>query len=183
MARLAGPWPGFHRPRESPSWVAGTAFGLAGRESAVNGRNRQTTSRRCNAEARRGSERVMSDKPGWPAWRAKSRSGLASPSSFQAKIHAISAAVCAFSLTSLVAQRDAGDRGWTLRAAVSSCALVVWAAAAGSAMAFPGMAAYRVPDRWMTQGWCPSPARNPDRGHRRHPDRPGQDSRRSPSAR
>jgi len=45
------------------------------------------------------------------------------------------------------------------------------------------MAAYRVPDRWMTQGWCPSPARNPDRGHRRHPDRPGQDSRRSPSAR
>jgi hypothetical protein len=21
-------------------------------------------------------------------------------------------------------------------------------------MAFPGMAAYRVPDRWMTQGWC-----------------------------
>jgi hypothetical protein len=24
-------------------------------------------------------------------------------------------------------------------------------------MAFPGMAAYRVPDRWMTQGWCSSP--------------------------
>jgi len=66
---------------------------------------------------------------------------------------------------------------------VSSCALVVWAAAAGSAVAFPGMAACRVPDRWMTLGWCPSPARNPDRGHRRHPDRPGQDSRRSPSAR
>jgi len=31
-------------------------------------------------------------------------------------------------------------------------------------------------------GWCPSPARDPDQGHRRHPDRPGRGSRRSPSA-
>ena len=80
--------------------------------------------------------------------------------------------MCAFFLTSLVAQRDAGIGRWTLRAAASSCVLVAWAAAAGSAAAFPGMAAFRVPACWMIRGWCPSPTRDPDRGHRRHPDRP-----------
>ena len=38
--------------------------------------------------------------------------------------------------------------------AVFSLGLAVWAAAAGSAAAFPGMAACRVPERWRTQGWC-----------------------------
>ena len=28
--------------------------------------------------------------------------------------------------------------------------------------------------RWMIRGWRPSPAQDSDRGHRRHPDRPGQ---------
>jgi hypothetical protein len=37
---------------------------------------------------------------------------------------------------------------------VFSCGLAVWAVAAGSAAAFPGMAACRVPERWVTQGWC-----------------------------
>jgi hypothetical protein len=64
------------------------------------------------------------------------------------------------SLTSLVAQRDAGIGRWTLRAAASSCALAAWAAAAGSAVAVPGMAACRVPAHWMIRGWCPSPARD-----------------------
>jgi len=53
----------------------------------------------------------------------------------------------AFSLISLVAQRDAGTGRWTLRAAASSCALAAWAAAADSAAAVPGMAACRVPAR------------------------------------
>jgi hypothetical protein len=38
--------------------------------------------------------------------------------------------------------------------AVFSRGLAAWAAAAGSAAVFPGMAACRVPERWMTQGWC-----------------------------
>ena len=65
---------------------------------------------------------------------------------------AITAAVRAFSLTSLVAQRDAEIEDGRSGAAVSSCALVVWATAAGSAMAFPGMAAFRVPACWMIRG-------------------------------
>jgi hypothetical protein len=38
--------------------------------------------------------------------------------------------------------------------AVFSRGLAIRAAAAGSAAAFPSMAACRVPERWMTQGWC-----------------------------
>ena len=38
--------------------------------------------------------------------------------------------------------------------AVFSRGLAIRAAAADSAAAFPGMAACRVPERWMTQGWC-----------------------------
>jgi hypothetical protein len=35
---------------------------------------------------------------------------------------------------------------------IGACALAARAAAAGSAAAFPGMAACRVPARWMIQG-------------------------------
>ena len=84
-------------------------------------------------------------------------------------------------LTSPVAQRDAGIGRWTLRAAASSCALAAWAVAA-LRRGVPGHGRPPGPARWMTRGWCPSPNPDPDRGHRRHPDRPGRDSRRSPSA-
>jgi hypothetical protein len=56
----------------------------------------------------------------------------------------------AFSLTSLVAQRDAGTGRQRLRAAASSGALAAWTAAAGSAAAYPGMAACRRPAHRMT---------------------------------
>ena len=74
------------------------------------------------------------------------------PSRSRPQDRADQAGTRAFSLTSLVAQRDAGIGRWTLRAAASYCALAAWAAAAGSAVAFPGMAACRVPARWMIQG-------------------------------
>ena len=44
----------------------------------------------------------------------------------------------------------------------------------GPTATFPSMAACRGAARWMTRGWRPSPARDSGRGHRRHPDRPGQ---------
>ena len=65
----------------------------------------------------------------------------------------------AFSLACFVAQRDAGTGRRTLRAAASSCALAAWAAAAGSAAAYPGMAAWRGLARGMLLGWRPSPDR------------------------
>jgi hypothetical protein len=60
----------------------------------------------------------------------------------------------AFSLTSLIAQRDAGTGRWTLRAASSSFVLAAWTATAGFTAENPGMAACRGPARWMTGSWC-----------------------------
>jgi hypothetical protein len=73
----------------------------------------------------------------------------------------------AFSLTSLVAQRDAG-----IGIGASGSRILRRPGGLGRggrlAAACPGMAACRVPARWMIRGWCPSPARDPDRGHPRH---------------
>ena len=79
----------------------------------------------------------------------------------------VTTGVCAFSLTSLVAQRDAG-----IGIGASGSRILRRPGGLGRggrlAAAFPGMAARRVPARWMIRGWCPSPARDPDRGHLRH---------------
>lgn len=56
-----------------------------------------------------------------------------------------------FSLTSLLAQRDAGIGRWRLLAAASP-RLAAWAAAVGSAPAFSAWAAGRVQTRWMIPG-------------------------------
>jgi hypothetical protein len=80
---------------------------------------------------------------------------------FATRLPTISAAVRALSLTSLVAQRDAGTGRRTLRAAASSGALAAWTAAADSAAAYPGMAACRGPARQMPLG---AGARSPGPG-------------------
>ena len=86
----------------------------------------------------------------------------------------------AFSLGSLVTQRNAGI-GMDVPKPYLHAPLAVRAAAVSSAVASPGMAA--CPVRIVGCFRLASiPARHPDRGHRRHPDRPGRASRSSHSA-
>jgi hypothetical protein len=68
----------------------------------------------------------------------------------------------AFSLTSLVAQRDARAGVWTPGQPYPHAP---WTTASGSIVMFPGMAAYRGPARRMILGSCPSRPKGPDRAH------------------